>query len=168
MRMKVCRMSGCNELVSYEQENPFCTKHASYYKPRPYQHYNKWERKQLNKDYNRNHRDKEANDFYHSVAWRKLSRVAKERAYMTCECCGHTALGKGKLVVDHITPRRIDKRKQLDSNNLWVLCYSCHYWKGQLEQDIYEDGDENFISNLDVATQWDRESCREWILGHKR
>ncbi|WP_371812531.1 HNH endonuclease [Leuconostoc sp. LN180020] len=42
----------------------------------------------------------------------------------TCECCGRTSTTKGYLVVDHIIPRKIDKRKQLDKGNLWVCSYT--------------------------------------------
>ncbi|WP_238786170.1 HNH endonuclease [Leuconostoc citreum] len=80
----------------------------------------------------------------------------------TCECCGRTSTTKGYLVVDHIIPRKIDKRKQLDKGNLWVICKRCHWYKGLLEDDVYTDG--LSIENIDVSKSWQRDDVCQWIL----
>ena len=33
MRVKVCRKAGCNNVIPYDQANPYCAKHAFLYKP---------------------------------------------------------------------------------------------------------------------------------------
>ncbi|QBX93945.1 HNH endonuclease [Lactiplantibacillus plantarum] len=162
MRMKLCKRLGCKAMIPYDQTNPYCEKHRQ-----DYHEYQRPSRSVDQRHYNLTRRDQEANQFYHTRAWRQLSLLVKRQAMMTCECCGHTALTKGKLLVDHVVPRRIDKRCQLDRDNLWVLCYSCHYWKTQLETQIYLDGEANFIANLDTATRWNQDAIRNWIIDKK-
>lgn len=59
-------------------------------------------------------------------------------------------------------PRKIDKRKQLDNDNLWVICKRCHWYKGMLENDVYTDG--LFLENIDTSKSWDKYEVRQWIL----
>ncbi|WP_260144382.1 HNH endonuclease, partial [Leuconostoc citreum] len=82
------------------------------------------------------------------LTYEHLSAGLKQQAMFTCECCGRTSTTKGYLVVDHIIPRKIDKRKQLDKDNLWVICKRCHWYKGLLEDDVYTDG--LSIENIDA------------------
>lgn len=164
MRYKVCRKYGCNKQIPYDRSNPYCDQHADLYKefvkPKP-----TYQRKQSQRQYNRFKRDKEANRFYHTKAWSSLSYGLKQQAMFTCQCCGHTSIKTGYLVVDHVIPRRIDKRKQLDRDNLWVICKRCHFYKGLLEKKIYQDG--LFIENLDASKRWEEDKCRQWILNEE-
>ncbi|KRM62093.1 hypothetical protein FC26_GL000824 [Paucilactobacillus vaccinostercus DSM 20634] len=60
----------------------------------------------------------------------------------------------------------MDRRKQLEVNNLWVICKRCHYWKGQLEDELYQS--QSLIENLDVSKQWDRDKVTAWIMKHEK
>lgn len=164
MRYKVCRKPDCDVKIPFEQDNPYCANHASmWHQQTPYvrQH-----SKQRQKFYNRYKRDKEANKFYHTKQWANLSQVVKKQAYFTCECCGHTYDKPRHLITDHIVPRRIDKRKRLDRDNLWAICSECHYWKTRLENKVYTS--QSLIANLDVAKRWNKERCTEWIMEQRR
>nr|WP_242651981.1 HNH endonuclease [Leuconostoc kimchii] len=133
------------------------------YRPKPeFKPKSTYERKRQNKDYNMHSRDKEANAFYHTTTWKHLALGMKQQAMFTCECCGRTSTSKGYLVVDHIIPRKVDKRKQLDKGNLWVICKRCHWYKGVLEDDVYDDG--TSIENIDTSKAWQCDDVRDWIL----
>ncbi|KGH98045.1 HNH endonuclease [Oenococcus oeni] len=164
MRYKVCHKYGCNNLIPYSQDNPYCNEHSDLYKPfvKPKPTY---QRKQSQRQYNRFKRDKEANKFYHTKAWSSLSLAMKQRANYTCECCGRTSTKQGYLVVDHIVPRWIDKRRQLDKDNLWVICKRCHFYKGLLEKKVYQEN--LFIENIDASKKWNENQCRQWILNEQ-
>lgn len=156
MRYKVCRKPNCDVVIPYTQHNPYCTQHAYLYKPR-----HKRDRQSI-QTYNQFSRDKEANRFYHTQAWRIISRQIKQHAYFTCQCCDRTYDKPNYLIVDHIVPRRIDKRRQLDRTNLWLLCKRCHYWKTELEKKIYTS--QSLIENLDTGKRWTTDKICEWIL----
>lgn len=164
MRVKVCRKAGCNNVIPYDQANPYCADHASLYKPNHAD-----VTKHVKRDtsyYDKYKRDKESAAFYKSKIWEHTARDAKAHAYFTCACCGKTYDKPGYLVTDHIVPLRIDRSKCLDHDNLWVLCKGCHYWKTQLEDKIYKS--QSRIENLDTATKWTREKISTWILAHKK
>lgn len=162
-RVKICRRTNCHVSIPYEQDNPYCEIHKAMYRPKPeFKPKSSYERKRQQREYNANRRDKEANEFYHNKTWKHLSAGLKQQAMFTCECCGRTSTTKGYLVVDHIVPRKIDKRKQLDKGNLWVICKRCHWYKGLLEDDVYTDG--LSIENIDVSKSWQRDDVRQWIL----
>ena len=147
MRYKICRKPDCDAKIPYTQENPYCAVHAGMYHKRSA--YTRSNDKRRVKYYNRYQRDQEANQFYKSKRWIHLAKQLKRERYFTCECCGHTFDKPNALVTDHIIPRRIDKRKQWDVNNLWVICQWCHYWKTQLENKVYKS--QSLIVNLDTA-----------------
>lgn len=136
----------------------YCDKHRSLARPVK----STKTKRQANKMYNMYKRDKEANAFYHSREWANMSKSIKRQGFNTCECCGRTFDKKGYLVVDHIVPRRVDKSRQLDSNNLWILCKKCHWYKGLLESKVYQPN--LFVENLDASKKWNKEKCRDWIL----
>lgn len=164
MRYKICRKPDCDAKIPFGQDNPYCISHASmWHKPTQYVRHSSKQRQKL---YNRYKRDKEANAFYHSKQWTNLSQSLKRQAYFTCECCGHTYDKPRYLITDHIVPRRIDKRKQIDRDNLWVICQECHYWKTRLENKVYTS--QSLIANLDTAKQWNKKQCTEWILEQRR
>ncbi|MBS0941684.1 HNH endonuclease [Leuconostoc mesenteroides] len=162
-RVKICRKPDCHNTIPYVQDNPYCEIHKAMYRPKPeFKPKSSYERKRQQHEYNANKRDKEANEFYHNKTWKHLSAGLKQQAMFTCECCGRTSTTKGYLVVDHIIPRKIDKRKQLDKDNLWVICKRCHWYKGMLEDDVYTDG--LFLENIDTSKSWGKGEVRQWIL----
>ncbi|MFR5267195.1 HNH endonuclease [Clostridium sp.] len=70
--------------------------------------------------------DKEYQAIYVSPRWKKVRRVALNRANGLCEVC----IKKGRIVhcdeVHHIVPIKDDIKKAYDINNLVCLCRSCH------------------------------------------
>ncbi|WP_225425839.1 HNH endonuclease [Furfurilactobacillus siliginis] len=158
--MKICKAAGCHNPIQADQQNPYCTVHASYYRPR--EHKRSETKRRSYSQYNKFKRDQEANAFYHSKVWTRISKELKRQAYFTCECCGRTYDQPGYLVVDHVVPRRVNKIRQLDTGNLWVICKRCHYWKGELEKEIYTSP--SVIDNIDVGNKWNSDKCSDWIL----
>ena len=162
-RVKICRKTNCHVTIPYAQDNPYCATHKDMYRPKPeFKPKSSYERKRQQREYNLHKRDKEANEFYMNKTWKHLSAGMKQQALFTCECCGRTSTTKGYIVVDHIIPRKIDKRKQLDKTNLWVICKRCHWYKGMLEEDVYTDG--LMLENIDTSKSWGKDEARDWIL----
>jgi hypothetical protein len=56
--------------------------------------------------------------FYSSAEWRALKKIALSIYGSKCMVCGSTK----DINVDHLVSRQIDKSKELDINNLGVLC----------------------------------------------
>lgn len=160
-RVRMCRKPGCTYTIPYNQTNPYCSEHAKLYNQEPI---GKRPRKQSY--YNQYKRDKKANAFYQSKAWEHTAAESKARAYYTCAVCEHTYDKPGYLITDHITPLRVDKRRRLDRENLWVLCKACHYWKTQLENQIYTS--QSLVDNLDVSHKWTRQKITAWILRRRK
>lgn len=71
--------------------------------------------------YNRRVRDKQSDRFYHSAAWKKLSKVVLARAGYKCAECGGLA-----TEVHHVIEIKDDWSRRLDVSNLVALCTSCH------------------------------------------
>ena len=73
---------------------------------------------------------KKTDPFYHSKEWEAIRLEVLRRDNYTCQKCQVKCLGKrlNKPAphVDHIIPRKEDKTKALDPDNLRVLCPSCH------------------------------------------
>lgn len=164
MRVKVCRKAGCNNIIPYDQANPYCAKHASLYNPHDFKPAPR--SKQQTSYYDRYKRDKESAAFYQSKIWEHTARIVKVKSFFTCAICGRTHDKPGYLVTDHVVPLKIDRRRCLDPQNLWVLCKGCHYWKTQLEEKIYVS--QSKIENIDVSTKWTRIKISEWVLAHKK
>lgn len=73
-------------------------------------------------------------DFYNTPEWRDL-RFRVLRAYKyRCMACG-AGPDTGPLHVDHIKPRSIYPRLQLEFDNLQVLCRDCNLGKGNMSED---------------------------------
>jgi 5-methylcytosine-specific restriction protein A len=83
--------------------------------------------------YNENSRDREAQRFYDSSAWRKLRAIKKKRSPL-CEECYRQGRITPAYIVDHIIERRERPDIALDIDNLQTLCMACHNrkhgWKG--------------------------------------
>lgn len=72
---------------------------------------------------------KPAQDFYSSKAWKELRYIALKQSGGCCTLCGARACDGVSLHVDHITPRSVDPSKELDINNLQILCQDCNVGK---------------------------------------
>ena len=162
MRVKVCRKAGCNNVIPYSQDNPYCADHASLYKPN-YADVTKHVKRDTSY-YDKYKRDKESAAFYKSKIWEHTARDVKAHAYFTCAICGRTYDKPGYLVTDHIVPLRIDRSKCLDNDNLWVLCKGCHYWKTRLEETIYVS--QSKMDNIDHSNKWTRSTISDRVLAH--
>lgn len=112
-----CRIQGCR--LFCEPGSQYCEEH----------------RKEIEKDYNEHTRDKDAQAFYDSPAWRAVRRQ-KLREQPCCEEC----LRQGKItpatLVDHIVPIR-QGGARLDFRNLQSLCQPCHSAKSIKEGSRY-------------------------------
>lgn len=140
MRMHECRKNTCHNLIAMNKN--YCEQHQ------------KLEQeliKKRNKDYNANRRDKEANSFYHSKAWQLKRKQAVLRNNYISEV-SNTILNDKDIIVDHIVPRRVDKDKELDINNLWLLSRREHNIKTRIEDRILaKPNGVNIIRHLDKA-----------------
>lgn len=161
MQLKPCRYPTCTNLIPRDQVNPFCSEHKQYWHQPRHNAYAKTDYKL----YNKFKRDQRANKFYHSRAWKNLSRQLRRKAIWTCAVCGRTKEGASFLVVDHIVPLKVDPKDKLNPNNLWVLCKECHFWKTRLEQKVYGA---SLISNLDASKRWPKERIANWILSKEK
>lgn len=69
--------------------------------------------------------------FYYSNEWRRIRFQAIAQYGRKCMACGEI---KGRIHVDHIIPRSVDRSLELDFNNLQILCESCNLGKSNLDQ----------------------------------
>jgi 5-methylcytosine-specific restriction endonuclease McrA len=65
-------------------------------------------------------------DFYKTREWREVRYKVLVKYGKICQCCGETS---GYIHVDHIEPRSLFPLKELDINNLQVLCEACNIGK---------------------------------------
>lgn len=76
--------------------------------------------------------------FYSSWAWKDLRYKAIKLHGRKCQCCGWVpADGNGRLVVDHIKPRRKHPKLELELSNLQVLCNDCNMGKSNKHNDDF-------------------------------
>jgi Cft2 family RNA processing exonuclease len=68
--------------------------------------------------------------FYKTEKWVKLSSKVKSIYGKKCMKCGKE---NGEFHSDHIIPRSLDMSKELDINNLQVLCSKCNIDKSNLD-----------------------------------
>ena len=101
-----CRKEGCKNLCEYGQQ--YCREHQL----------------QQYKEYNKYNRDKEAQKFYDSKAWRS-TRMQQLRYKPLCEECLRNGIYTPATLVDHIIPIK-DGGAKLDFDNLQSLCQVCH------------------------------------------
>lgn len=107
--------------------------------------------------------------FYKTDKWNKLSSKVKSIYGKKCMKCGEE---KGEFHADHIIPRSLDMSKELDIDNLQVLCKKCNIEKSNLEFIDYRTELEKlklqmFIkknSFLDIETEY---SISDWIIDNK-
>ena len=130
-KWRECSKPTCNELIQYPER--YCPKHKLEQEQQREQE-RKEKSYQKNKLYNQHNRNKEANSFYQSKQWKQTRNYIINRDNYICQVCGEPI--NNRKIIDHITPRRIDKSKELDENNLWTLCYRCHKLKTDIEEQI--------------------------------
>ena len=70
--------------------------------------------------------------FFYTKAWLELRDKVLEQQGHFCQKCGAKPSKTKKVIlqVDHIVPRIVDRSKELDINNLQVLCKQCNKEKG--------------------------------------
>jgi 5-methylcytosine-specific restriction endonuclease McrA len=72
--------------------------------------------------------------FCQTFEWKKL-RLSTFRKYgYVCHCCGATRK-EAILQIDHIKPRFLFPKLELDPSNLQVLCKECNHRKGLTTKD---------------------------------
>lgn len=130
-KWRECQKPTCTELVQFPER--YCAKHKLEQEQQREQ--KRRERSyQRNKLYNQHNRNKEANNFYQSEQWKQTREYVINRDNYMCQICGEVITDR--KIIDHIVPRRVDKSKQLDEDNLWTLCYRCHSIKTNIEEQI--------------------------------
>ena len=72
----------------------------------------------------------EVGDFYHSSEYLRLRYLAVKGSAGQCQACG----SKEKIQVDHIKPRSLYPKLELELSNLQVLCQKCNYGKGNTDE----------------------------------
>lgn len=115
---KVCRVSGCSELVTDHSNKGYCLKHKD--------KADNWAKHQA-KHGNRHQRG-------YGWEWEKLRKVVLKRDAYLCQSCK----AQGKFIkgthVDHIKPK--SQGGSNASSNLQTLCVDCHSSKTGRESGI--------------------------------
>jgi 5-methylcytosine-specific restriction protein A len=75
--------------------------------------------------YDKTRRDKQADRFYHSAAWLKLSKL-KLTITPWCEPCKREKRYSPATIAHHVVPISEDPGRALDLDNLESVCRSCH------------------------------------------
>lgn len=77
--------------------------------------------------------------FYDSREWKELKRTTIKLYGCRCMKCGNS---NTEMHADHITPRSRSRHRELDINNLQILCRACNMEKFNYnENDYRSDGD---------------------------
>lgn len=130
-KWRECKKTTCHELIQMPEW--YCDQHKL-------EAAEKREERQLERSkkrqriYNQHNRDKEANSFYQSHQWKRTRNYVINRDNYMCQVCGEPV--NDRKIIDHIVPRRIDKNLELNTDNLWTLCYQCHRVKTLKEEQI--------------------------------
>ena len=69
-------------------------------------------------------------DFYKTREWRDVRYKALVKFGKKCQACGETS---GYIHVDHILPRSKHPERELDIENLQVLCEACNIGKSNTD-----------------------------------
>jgi 5-methylcytosine-specific restriction endonuclease McrA len=75
-------------------------------------------------------------DFYKTPEWRDVRYKALVRFGKKCQACGET---NGYIHVDHILPRSKYPERELDIENLQVLCEACNIGKSNTDTTDWRD-----------------------------
>lgn len=124
MKVHYCDEIGCHKIIPFDQR--YCDQHAKLHQ---WQHV---DHKQAYKHYNRDHRDHQADSFYHSKQWQAVRNAVVNRDYY-CDAVDGMVIKDQDLIVDHIVRRDLCD-DPLDPSNLWCLSRHHHWIKTKLEQ----------------------------------
>jgi len=72
-------------------------------------------------------------EFYGSKVWKETRYIVLQKAEGKCHLCGARASDGVQLHVDHIIPRSKAPNKELDFDNLQVLCEDCNFGKSNID-----------------------------------
>ena len=75
-------------------------------------------------------------EFYKTREWRDVRYKALVKFRKKCQACGETG---GYIHVDHILPRSKYPGRELDINNLQVLCEACNIGKSNTDTTDWRD-----------------------------
>lgn len=139
-----CGEYGCRETIP--MGNRYCKKHWQVHHQKYELTKNKHDNRRQTK-YDLLSRNEQSKEFYHSKPWMNTRDYVFARDEGECQACGN--LVDDRKVVDHIVALKLNRKLGLDSNNLWTLCYRCHYRKTKLEEKMLNDGKENILKHLD-------------------
>lgn len=113
--MKLCSRAGCNHRVP--QGEMYCIKHKERSR----------ERREINREYDRNRRNKMADEFYHSREWQIMREKILARDYGIDV---YQYIKTGDVIqantVHHITELNEDYAKRCDPNNLISVSERTH------------------------------------------
>lgn len=164
-----CSYPKCNAKIN--NDNHFCEKHWQTISKQYKDIKNKTKKRPSNrarqltqqKYYNETKRDKEANQFYHSLQWQRVRDYVLQRDLYACQVCGNN-YQVNRLTADHILPRKYsgDITQQLDPTNLWTLCDRCNGIKQYLEKQL-----ENKYGSQ-AGQEFKKINREEWIKRIKR
>lgn len=145
-----CTYRLCHTLIPIGDR--YCNKHSYLENDRA---------KYRNKQYNKYYRNQEANTFYQSKAWKQMRKHVVITHNYTSQVSGRILADKD-IIVDHIIPRRVDKTKELVTDNLWILSRKEHNIKTHIEDKILaKPNGKNIITHLDIT--WWIKAIREQL-----
>ena len=75
-------------------------------------------------------------EFYKTREWREVRYKALVKFGKKCQACGETS---GYIHVGHILPRSKHPERELDINNLQVLCEACNIGKSNTDTTDWRD-----------------------------
>lgn len=91
--------------------------------------------------------------FYYSDAWRALRYDALKKYGRACAVCGAIP-GNGIILhVDHIKPRSLYPRLELDINNLQILCENCNLGKSNRDSIDWRSDKPADIKPMNIQTK---------------
>lgn len=108
-----CSYPSCNQIT----DDKYCDKHLEHARQeeaKRHRHYDKYKR------------DKQARDFYHSLAWEKAREQVLIRDHYLCQHCLKEKRITPADMVHHIMPVRTHWHLRLVLSNLVSLCNACH------------------------------------------
>ncbi|WP_057745739.1 HNH endonuclease [Liquorilactobacillus capillatus] len=117
--VKQCNHAGCRELVPFNER--YCSKHKQTYNKQVY----------YTRTYDSN--ESKMQQFYHSAAWRRLSRRFLENNPVCVKCYEDGVIRKAD-VVDHVQEVKDNWSRRLDESNLQALCNVHHNAKTRNER----------------------------------
>ena len=82
----------------------------------------------------------ETRQFYSSPEWNLIRKQVIKAKGRVCSECGKQIADSYDVTVDHVLPRSKYPELALDKQNLRVLCRSCNSRKGDIDSEIYANG----------------------------